>query len=73
MQLLVGLSFVGLSFSCSKQTTLINTDLLNGNWETVEWAKYKDGENITFWVKEDNPDNQDYFPGIHLALSLIHI
>lgn len=67
MQLLVGLSFVGLSFSCSKQTTLINTDLLNGNWEAVEWAKYKDGENITFRAKEDNPDNQDYFPGIHLA------
>lgn len=67
MHLLVGLSFVGIFFSCSKQTTLSNTDLLNGNWETVEWAKYKDGANITFRAKEDHPNNQDFFPGIHLA------
>ena len=68
MQLLVGLSLVGLSFSCSKQKNQFNSDLLNGNWEAVEWAKYKDGDNITFWVKEEFPEsNQDGFPGIHLA------
>ncbi|MFK7771978.1 MAG: hypothetical protein AB8F94_07555 [Saprospiraceae bacterium] len=68
MQLLVGLSLVGLSFSCSKQTTQFNTDLLNGNWEAVEWTKYLDGDNITFRVKEDySKSNQEGFPSIHLA------
>lgn len=68
MQLLVGLSFVGLLFSCSKQKNQFNTDLLNGNWEAVEWAKYKDGDNITFRVKEDySKSNQEGFPSIHLS------
>lgn len=61
------LLLVGLFFSCSKETTLSTTDLLNGNWEAIEWAKYQDGEDSTFWAKEDHPDNAEYFPGIHLA------
>ena len=65
--LLVGLFFVGLFFSCSKQTTLSTTDLLTGNWEAIEWAKSQTGEAIIFWAKEDHPDNAAHFPGIHLA------
>lgn len=65
--LLAGLFFVALFFSCSKQTTLSTTDLLNGNWEAIEWAKSQDGEAIIFWAKEDHPNNAEHFPGIHLA------
>jgi len=66
-QILVSLSLVVLFFSCSKQPNLSTADLLNGNWEAIEWAKAKTGEPTLFWAKEDRPDNAESFPGIHLA------
>ena len=65
--LLIGLFFVILFLCCSKQTILSTTDLLNGSWEAIEWAKSQDGEAITFWAKADHPGNAAFFPGIHLA------
>ncbi len=65
--LLVGVLLVGLFFSCSKQSTVSTAELLSGNWEAIEWGKAQEGETITFWTKEDHPENAEHFPGVHLA------